>query len=243
MRRRIELESAYVLAQRPYRETSLLVEAFAEHQGRVGLVARGARGPKSKQRALLQPFTPLLLSWTESGELGTVTAAEAAGMSIPLAGEQVFNGWYVNELLLKLLPRNDPHPLLYRHYVEVLPALAATDVEPALRTFELRLLAEIGYGMEFPGDLDPGDRYRCDPERGVERAATGEPASCGGTTLIALRDGSLAGCGAVERREARTLLRAALRRQLGGRELETPQLLRALRARAPSNSDSESNHG
>jgi DNA repair protein RecO (recombination protein O) len=242
MRQRIESEPAYVLARRPYRETSLLIEAFSEHYGRIGLVARGARGGRPKSGAALQAFVPLLLSWNESGDLGTLVASEAAGSPVMLAGERIFHGWYLNELLLRLLNRHDAHPELYAVYAYTLPQLAAGDSEPLLRAFELRLLGEIGYGIELPQDIDAGARYHYDAEAGLRRAEmrVGTDAFSG-AALIALRDGTLASVGTALRREARKLLRLALRCQLGGRELETPRLLRELRAGvAPRANESQS---
>lgn len=230
-RRRFDFEPAYVLASRSYRETSVLLEVFSSNHGRTGLVARGARGPKSRLRGLLQPFTPLLLSWTETGELGSLAAAEADGPAVALVGEAVFYGWYVNELLLKLLQRHDPHPALYLDYRAVLPPLATERAEPALRNFELRLLAELGYGLDLDQDFEPAAAYRYDFEAGPQKALPGDLAAFGGASLIALRDNRLIGADAGVQRDARRLMRAALRRQLGGRELETPRLLRALRER------------
>jgi DNA repair protein RecO (recombination protein O) len=235
MRQRIEFEPAYLLTQRPYRENSQLLEVFSRNHGRVGLVARGARGPRSKLRGVLQLFTPLLLSWSESGELGTLTAAEGEGPGVELAGERVFHGWYLNELLLKLTQRHDPHPRLHRDYSAALVQLGGPLGEAALRIFEKRLLAEMGYALPLPEDLDPRRRYHFDPEQGARAAAADAPDSYAGSSLQAL---------ALERldtrealREARKLLRSALQRQLGGRELETPRLLRELRAKLPRDND------
>ncbi len=235
MRQRIESESAFVLVRRPYRETSLLIEVFSEHHGRVGLVARSARGAKSRTGAVLQVFLPLLLSWNEAGDLGTLVASEAAAPPVPLAGERIFHGWYLNELLLKLLTRHDAHPVLYAAYADALPRLAEGDSEPVLRAFELCLLGETGYGVDLPADIEADASYRYDFESGprrVHESAEGRAGSFSGAALIALRDGKLAAADAGLRREARKLLRIALQRQLGGRELETPRLLRELRASA-----------
>lgn len=233
-RARVQFQPAYILARRPYRDTSLLLEAFTPQHGRVGLVARGARGAssaRSARSALLQPLRPLLLSWIESGDLGTLTGAEAdAGAAPALAGERLFCGWYVNELLLNCLQRHDPHPVLFGNYAAALHQLAAGPVEIPLRTFELRLLAEVGYGLNLGGALDPARHYRYDWEHGALPSAQG-PATFSGASLIALRDGTLHD--AADLRAARRLLREALRRQLGGRELKTPKLLRDLRAAAP----------
>jgi len=229
MRRRVEFEPGFVLANRSYRESSALLEVLTPEHGRVGLVARSARGAKSKLRGLLQPFTPLLLSWTESGDLGSLIAAESAAPVIPLTGEAVFYGWYVNELLTRLLQRHDPHPALYANYADTLPKLAGDHAEPALRQFELGLLAETGYGLELPDDLEAEASYRYAADGSLTFALPRDAGALRGQTLIALRDNSLNPTDPECLREARNLLRAALRVQLGGRELETPKLLRALR--------------
>ncbi len=231
MRQRIEFEPGWLLAQRPYRESSQLLEVLTREHGRVGLVARGARGPRARLRGVLQLFTPLLLSWSEAGELGSLIAAEAAGPAVPLAGERVFHGWYLNELLLKLTERHDPHPGLYRDYAVALAQLPGDRGEAALRVFEKRLLAEMGYALPLPDELAPG-RYRFDLERGAYPAAAADKDSYAAASLLALEREQLDTREAL--REARKLLRAALRQQLGGRELETPRLLRELRAKIPN---------
>jgi len=231
MRERIEFEPGWLLAQRPYRETSQLLEIFTREHGRIGLVARGARGPRARLRGVLQLFTPLLLSWSEAGELGTLVGAEAAGPAVPLAGERVFHGWYLNELLLRLTERHDPHPGLFRDYAVALGRLPGEEGEAALRVFEKRLLAEMGYGLPLPEELAPG-RYRFDLEQGATPAVAGDTDTYAAASLLALERERLETREAL--REARKLLRAALRRQLGGRELETPRLLRELRAKLPS---------
>jgi len=228
MRSRIEFEPAYLLAQRPYRESSQLLEIFTRSHGRVGLVARGARGPRSKLRGVLQLFSPLLLSWTESGELGTLIAAEADGATVNLSGERVFHGWYINELLLKLTERHDPQPWLYRDYIMALAELPGSGGEAALRVFEKRLLSEMGYALPLTPELEPARRYRFDLEQGATLvAAEGDADSYAGASLIALFEERMETREAL--RDARKLLRAALQRQLAGRELETPRLLRSLR--------------
>jgi len=223
---RIQLEPGWLLNARPYGETSLLLEAFTETQGRVGLIAKGARGPRSKTRALLQPLQPLLLSWTQRGELAGLGGVEAAGPPVGLQGERLFYGWYLNELLLKLLQRHDPHPDVYRAYADTLPQLAGETAEFAMRLFEKRLLADTGYGLPLTDELDPARCYAYEEDTGFVPAARGY----GGCSLIALRDGVLPGQGAAEiAAELRQLLRGLIRRQLGGRELETSKLLREMR--------------
>lgn len=227
-RARVHLEPGYVLNAKPYSDTSLLLEVFTREHGRVGLIARGARGAKSKTRALLQALQPLLLSWSESGELGTLTAVESQGMPLPLLGERVFYGWYVNELVLKLLERRDPHPQIYQAYADALPQLAGEKAEAVLRIFEKRLLAGTGYGLHLPDDLHPQQHYRMDAELGPLPAAAG-PTTVAGDSLLALAQEHLETPQALA--DARKILHAALKRQLGGKELNTPRMLRELRAR------------
>lgn len=231
MRARVELQPAYLLNSRPYRDSSLLLEVFSREHGRAGLVARSARGSKSRWRGALQSFTPLLLGWTEQGDLGTLTGAEAAGPAQPLQGERVFHGWYLNELLLRLLPRHQSHPALFDHYALTLVQLSgeATLAEEALRLFEKQLLAELGYGLLLPDDLEPQQRYRYDSTLGPLPTMDDDESGYAGSSLIGLRDEQLAD--ATARRDARRLLRAAIHPHLGGKPLQTPQLLRELRGR------------
>lgn len=228
---RVTLEPAYLLSRRPYRDTSLLLEVFSRGHGRVGLIARGARAPKSKLRGLLQDFSPLLLSWHLRGELGALEAAEAAAPPLVLGGERIFHGWYLNELLTRLLQRHDAHPHLFEAYALTLAQLggeAQAGID-ALRYFEMSLLAEMGYGVLLPETLEPGLRYRYDVERGPEPAAADDAKAYAGASLIALRDGELADAAA--RQDALRLLRRLLAVQLGDRPLRTAQLLRAMRVR------------
>jgi DNA repair protein RecO (recombination protein O) len=229
MRERIALEPAYLLNRRPYQDSSLLLEAYTRGHGRVGLVARGARGPKSKLRGVLQPFSPLLLSWSAAGELGTVTGAEAAGPPLLLGGERVFYGWYLNELMLRLLQRQDAHPLLFDAYALALQQLPGEIIaaQDALRIFERDLLAETGYGLLLPDDLQAQLRYRYHAEHGPLPVAADTPGSYSGASLADLRDGQFSSNAA--RADALRLLRESIAAQLGGRPLETPRLLREMR--------------
>ena len=227
-RQRVEFEPAYVLHARPFGDTSLLIEAFTAGHGRLGLVARGARAPKSKKRVLLQVLQPLLLSWRDGGELATLTAVEAASAPTLLAGEPLFCAWYANELLMRLLQRRDAHPQLFAAYACLLPRLA-NDAEAALRAFECVLLEELGYGLALPELLAATARYRYDPQQGFCDAVPADaPSACyAGASLIALRDDALQA--PQHYQDARRLLRAAIRPLLGERPLDSAQLLRALR--------------
>lgn len=225
-RARVQLEPGYVLNARPYSDSSLLVEVFTREHGRIGLIAKGARGPKSKTRALLQALQPLLLSWTQSGELGGLTGVEAAAAPLPISGERVFYGWYVNELLLKLTQRQDPHPILFETYALTLAQLGGADAERALRIFEKRLLEELGYGLQLPDDLEPTQHYRYDWAEGPVPVGEAKGTFLG-AHLIALADETLETPAA--QLDARRLLKTAIAHQLNGKTLETPAMLRELR--------------
>ena len=138
----------YVLHATAWRETSLIVQAFSRDHGWVSMVAKGAKRPHSGLRPALSVFQPLLLSWTGSGEVKTLTRAECAGVHA-LPGAAMMSCWYMNELLFRLLPREDPHPGLFDAYVIALQRLAAGQAAAgALRRFEWILLKETGYGLD-----------------------------------------------------------------------------------------------
>lgn len=231
---RVDLERAYVLHHRPYRESSAIVEAFTSAHGRVGLVARGARGPRSRLKGALQAFRPVLLSWCGHGELMTLTGVDLAQASPPVEGRTLFMGFYLNELLVRLLHRGDPHPELFGDYARTLEQLMRGESEEStLRIFEKRLLDAIGYGLSLDADAQTGEpldstrRYVYVPEQGpVAAAGCHEGVEVGGNTLIALRGERVEG--EVALREVKRLMRAALDRHLGGRALESRRLFREL---------------
>jgi DNA repair protein RecO (recombination protein O) len=236
---RIELEPGYILHHRPFRDTSVLLETFSRLHGRVGLVARGARGPRSRLRGVLQPFRPLLMSWQLRGELGTLTAAEpGTGASLaPTGGDALMALYYLNELLLRLTARLDPHPELYDVYANAVGALVGGGpVAPNLRLFEKRLLDALGYGLDLGRDvagepLDPATAYRYDPATGLEPCRADAAGALLGASLLALAEDQLADPRALA--DARRLLREALDVHLDGRPLKTREILSQLRGRGP----------
>lgn len=151
--KQVYLQQAFILHRRAYRETSFLLECFSKDYGRLSLIARGARQSKHGLGGLLQAFTPLLLSWSGKTELMYLSHAEfntQAGFSKVLTGKSMFAGLYLNELLVRLLPRFDPAPNLFISYERTLSALHSEVIDQKiLRTFELHLLEELGYGL-FP---------------------------------------------------------------------------------------------
>ena len=176
-KRRADHEAGYVLHTYPYKETSLIVEAFTRRFGRVALLARGARRPRSSLRGVLLAFHPLRFNWAGSTELATLVSAEWGGGSRSLSGVGLMCGFYVNELMLRLLPREDPHEALFDAYAVALDLLAGDRAPaPVLRAFERRLLAELGYAPALDHDadhrpIDPDRLYVYEPERGPVPAA------------------------------------------------------------------------
>lgn len=178
---RIELQPAYVLHSRPYRDTSLLVDFFTPAYGRIAAVARGVRQRKTRTRSLLNPFTRLLISLQGKTDLKLLTAVESDNYFVSLQGEQLYSGFYLNELLVRLLPEMDPHDALFDHYQMGLSALQeAGAIEPVLRNFELAVLEELGYGIDFEHDAETGDAiqlqtsYRFEMHKGFTRLPAGD---------------------------------------------------------------------
>ena len=235
MKRRTDHEPGYVLHSYPYKETSLIVEAFTRRHGRLGLLARGARRPRSAIRGMLLAFHPLGLSWSGSGDLGTLRSVDWAGTHRAPAGLGLMCGFYLNELLMRLLPRDDPHERLFDAYAESLRCLAeARDQEPVLRAFERRLLGELGYAPLLAHDaisgapIEPEQRYMYEPDRGpvAVRGEHAPPAALRGQTLLDIANDDYVR--ADTRDEARRLLRELIAHRLGGQTLHTRTVLKEL---------------
>lgn len=235
-RHRVSLQLAYVLHQRPYRDTSQLVEILSREHGRIGLVARGVRSGKSRYAGQLQPFTPLLLSWSGQGELHTLTGAEPAGVATTLEYQSLLSGFYLNELLMRLLQRGDAHPFLFDAYVAAISALAAGEQEIALRRFERTLLQEIGYGLILDTDVADGEPIQADsqycyhPDQGPTRTLADDETGVrvSGRTLQAIASDHYPDD--QTRQEAKQLMRAALAVHLGDRPLKSRELYRQQKA-------------
>ena len=157
MHHRDRLEQAFVLHRRDYANTSLLLEIFSATAGRFPAIAKGAKRGRAPSAALLQPFTPLWLSWSGRGEVRTLARVEAAGGVLTLPGKALYCGFYLNELLMRLLGRHDPHEDLFAFYHAALTQLAqGTDLDSPLRQFELRLLQDAGYALDLEREWDTG---------------------------------------------------------------------------------------
>jgi len=233
---RVSLQPSYILHRRPYRDSSMLLEVLTAEQGRISLVARGARRKTrgGSGNALLQPYIPLLLSFSGRTDLKNLNAVEPAGRPLTLRGERIFSGLYLNELLVRLLHRYDPHPQLFAAYASTLEALAGSDeVDDVLRRFEFALLGELGYGFDLDLDghsgepVSPAAWYRYDPEYGlVARGAEADPVQPAfkGADLLAIASNDFSGAA---RATAKRLLRLVLALQLGDAPLRSRDLFRA----------------
>jgi len=236
------LQSAYVLRQRPYRDSSVLLEVFSATHGRIGVVAKGVRRRRNSPRALLQSFTPLLLSWVGRGDLVTLTDVESRAPRYLLQGVVLMSGFYLNELLLRLLQRQDPYPALFSYYDQALKKMArlgtqiTTDaaLPVILRIFEKQLLEEMGYGLvldfDVEGEAVSADRfYRYQAGLGLIPLLSVSEAgvdSLRGAHLQALATHRLDECSA---RGVKRLLRTAIDQHLGNKPLQSRKMLLEMR--------------
>ncbi|MEJ2454475.1 MAG: DNA repair protein RecO [Candidatus Thiodiazotropha sp.] len=230
-----QLSSACVIHRRDYRNTSLLLELFTPEEGRVPAIAKGVKSGRASRAALLQPFMPLQVILQGRGEIKQLFQVEADGRPYPLTGERLYCGFYLNELLMRLLERHDPYPRLYLHYLDTLERLAVGD-SPAqcLRHFELDLLQELGYGLLLDHTADSGepialDRYYdYELEQGpIDRVSGSSELRIRGRTLLCLhnRDALDAQCAD----EAKRLLRRILAHYLGDKPLKSRELFQGHR--------------
>jgi DNA repair protein RecO (recombination protein O) len=239
--------AAYVLHRYDWSESSLILDVFTREQGRIAVAAKGAKRPFSQLRSVLLPFQRLHVSLgrdaagDESREVHTLRAADWAGGHAMLTGPALFSGFYVNELLMKLLARHDPHPKLFDVYGETVAALGAADdaaTQAALRAFEIVLLREIGLLPDLATEtasrrpVIAARRYLVVAESGVVESDDGRDATASGATLAAL-EAALAGgdlrelqrAAAAALAELRPLLRAQLHYHLGTSQLRTRQVM------------------
>ena len=224
-------QPGFVLHSYPYKETSLIIDLFTRDHGRVALVAKGAKRPHSQLRGVLQTFQPLSTGWSGKSELRVLTGAEWVGGMLPLEKTALLCGFYLNELLVKLLARDDPHPKLFDHYVATLNQLAHNEPPPiVLRKFERALLKETGVSVDLTRctttrqPVAPEQLYVVDPERGPrpERAADSVARVCGKTLLDMEREDY---SDATTQAQSKQLMRFLLAHHLGGAPLNTRQIL------------------
>lgn len=230
----ISLEPAYVLHARPYRDTSLLITFFTYQYGLIHAVARGARSNRSKLKGLLQPFVPLLISWSGQSDLHTLREAEAQGEIHYLPSEKFLTGLYLNELLVRVLQKQDPHPELYQAYQHTLQELCSDKHEQIiLRIFEKKLLHELGYALPLNHDcvtghaIISGKFYQFDAARGFsvlpDSYVHQDAANVfSGEVLIALYQENF--CNKHLLRDMKRLMRLALAPLIGAKQLKSREL-------------------
>ena len=228
---RVNLHPAFILHGRDFRDTSRLLDVFTLDYGRVTLVAKGARSARSKLKGILEPFTPLLISWSGKGDVQTLTGAESLKHSINLHGKQVMSGYYINELLQRLMTVHDPHPELFEIYKSTLESFNGENEELVLRKFEKRLLTEIGYGLNLDIDSENGtsiikdELYYYDFERGPINIKGHEIDGhfvILGKTLLDLSAEKFSS--SQSKKEAKQLMRIILSHYLGDKPLKTRNL-------------------
>lgn len=231
-----ELGRGFVLHTRPWRNTSMLVEAFTAEAGRIGLVARGVRQRSSRNRALLEPFQPLLLGWSGRGELRNLHTVEAERWRAPPTGRTLLAAFYCSELVMRLLGRDDPNAEAFAAYGAVIERLTAGEVaEAALRCFELELLDALGFAP--PLDVVPDTGERVEAGRDYEFLAEHGPSPAygpAGSAALRVPGSHLLAIAGREfddadvRRSARRILRASLAPHLGNRPLKSRELYRSM---------------
>lgn len=227
---RISLQPAFILHHRAYRETSVIIDLLTQDYGRISLIARGVRVVGSRTRSLLQLFIPLLISWQGKGELPTLSSIEPQQLPIRLEGECLLSAFYLNELLVRILHKNDPHSRLYTLYYQTLLDLQQKNLpQKILRLFEKNLLEELGYGLQLQYDIPNNQSlcaesyYRFYPERGFKKTFTKEGVGVfWGKSLLALAAEELNDPQSLQ--DAKRLMRLAFAPLLGYKPLQSRQL-------------------
>jgi DNA repair protein RecO (recombination protein O) len=224
--------NAYLLHRTPYSNSSLLVECFTREHGRFPAIAKGVKGNKKHAQVLLQPFNPILIKFSGKGEVKTLSGYEQEADAPILKGKNIYCGFYLNEIMMRILARNDPHADLFTYYENALRELSATtDIEPALRSFEVALLNELGYGLLLEEDVETGEQikhesfYTYELERGPREIANPDSNAINGSTLYALA-GNIP-YNDREKSQARRLMRRVLAHYLGDRPLKSRELFKS----------------
>jgi len=231
--RRVQQQPGYILHHRPFRDTSQILDIVTRDHGKIAVVARGSRGSRSRLAGVLRPFLPLRVSWVAKSDLGTLTGAETDGPPAGMVGDAMFSAYYVNELLLHFLHRDDPQPEIFALYAEVIKALlTAENIAAALRSFELEFLSLLGYAVNLDHEFGTHDALVSDHD--YEYRMEQGP-------VCVERSGPLVFRGAVFReiaeqrfekpdilRAANRLLREIIGFHLGGKELKSRKVLMEL---------------
>ncbi|MGC8121651.1 DNA repair protein RecO [Marinobacter sp. VGCF2001] len=234
MKGAVQQEPAYVVHRRPWRETALLVDLFTLNHGRMSLVARGANSARSPLKAQLQPFQPLLVDWTGKSDLKTLVQLEVRSAPSVRHSRALYSGFYINELVQRILPVADPSPVLFASYIETLQALSdlspEADVEPLLRGFERAFAASLGYDFAWDETTDTGQPveagkfYGYDPVEGIVSGLRPELPlrQLSGEALIALAAGDFTH--ELPRKTAKRVMRVLVDYLLQGKPLHSRSL-------------------
>lgn len=232
---RVEGEPAFILHQRPYRETSSIIELFSRNHGRISVVAKGVRRHTKKAANAPMPFQLYVSGWSGRSDLVTLTQLEPEGKSARLDGDRLYCGLYVNELLMRMLHQHDPHEFLFSRYIQILELLETEEsVQPSLRLFERDLLSELGYGLVLDHDIQNSEAL--DPEAMYEYVVDAGPRRQGvaptsgvvvkGSSLIALSTGRLE---QADQAEVRSLMRAVIDSHLNGKPLHSRKMMQLMK--------------
>ncbi|MEQ5126986.1 DNA repair protein RecO [Providencia alcalifaciens] len=225
-------QRAFVLHSRPYSETSLLIDFFTEGEGKIRLLAKGARRNRSPLRGCLQPFTPLLIRWSGKGEIKTLINADPVSLALPLSGTVLYSGLYLNELTARVIEFGTPYSSLFFDYLNCLQVLAGSERTPesALRQFELALLSYLGYGVDFLHCAGSGEpvsdtmTYRYREEKGFIGSLIIDQLTFTGKQLRALAEREFPDADTLK--AAKRFTRMALKPYLGGKPLKSRELFR-----------------
>lgn len=233
---RVQDQPAYILHHRPFRDTSQIIDIISRDYGRISLVSRGSRAPKSRIKSILQSFTPLLLSWSGKGEMPTLVSAETQASKIkPLTGKALPSAFYVNEVLIKLVHKHDENADIYYLYESIIQLLAnGRDIEPVLRMFEKNLLELLGFGLNLLTNADSGKPVLADREYAyylefgpVELVSVNDDSfitKLSGASLIDLFNNSLESEQSLK--DAKRLMRSILNYYLQGKPIKSRELFR-----------------
>lgn len=232
--RRVQLQPAYILHHRPFRDSSQILDIVTQDHGKIAVVARGSRGGKSKLAGLLRPFLPLRVSWVAKSDLGTLTGAEANGAPAGVTGDAMLSAYYVNELMLNFLHRHDPQPEIFALYRQVLEALVmSTAIAAALREFELEFLSLLGYAVNLTQvsggseSIDSMKHYEYRMEQGLVAVSREQGSRVfSGATLRAIAEHRFDDADVL--RAANRLMREIIAFHLGGKELKSRKVLKEL---------------
>lgn len=222
----VSLQPAFILHSRNFRETSLIADVLTRDFGRLSVLVKGAKQPKSKLGPLIRPFVPVLISFIGKSELKTLTLIEPRLKAPALQDLALYCGFYINELIASFLHPFDPHPEVFLLYQSTLSELSTTkELEKILRLFELDLLSHVGYGLQF--DLDdqnrpvlPDTKYYFDTASGPRASEEG---NITGSTLLAIKSRSFTDNTVLG--EAKKIMRSAINYHLNGKALKSREVI------------------